>query len=103
MCRCNLPIKRTDAPPRSRTPVRKSFASSLLNFRQHLSSRLACVALLALLAISPDTARADERAVKSRVQPVYPELAKRMRIAGSVSVQVTVDAEGKVTDAKATA
>jgi TonB family protein len=82
--------------------VRKSFASSLLNFRQHLSSRLACVALLALLAISPDTARADERAVKSRVQPVYPELAKRMRIAGSVSVQVTVDAEGKVTDAKAT-
>jgi TonB family protein len=82
--------------------VRKSFASSLLNFRLHLSSRLACVALLALLAMTAGVAHAEERAIKSRVQPIYPELAKRMKIAGSVSLQVTVDAEGKVTDAKAT-
>jgi TonB family protein len=66
--------------------MRKSFASFLLNFRQRLSSRLACV----------------ERAIKSKVSPVYPELAKRMKISGSVSIQATVDAEGKVTDAKAT-
>jgi TonB family protein len=82
--------------------MRKSFASFLLNFRQHLRNRLACAVLLALLAITTDTARADERAVKSRVQPVYPELAKRMKITGLVSVQATVDAGGKVTDAKAT-
>jgi TonB family protein len=83
--------------------MRKSFAFSLLSFRKHLGSNLACIALLALLlAITTDTARADERAVKSRVQPIYPELAKRMKIAGLVSVQATVDAGGKVTDAKAT-
>jgi TonB family protein len=43
---------------------------------------------------------ADERAVKSRVVPVYPEIAKRMKIAGSVKIEATVDAHGKVTDVK---
>jgi hypothetical protein len=35
---------------------------------------------------------AEERAVKSRVAPVYPEIAKRMRISGVVKLEVTVDA-----------
>ncbi len=82
--------------------MRKLFAFFLLYLRQKLSTRLACFALLALLAASAVTARADERAIKMRVAPVSPELAKRMKISGSVSVQATVDAEGKVTDAKAT-
>jgi TonB family protein len=43
---------------------------------------------------------AEERAVKSRVAPVYPEIAKRMRIAGVVKLEVTVDPTGKVTDVK---
>ena len=43
---------------------------------------------------------ADERAIKSRVAPVYPELAKRMKIAGIVRVEATVDPEGRVTDVK---
>jgi len=43
---------------------------------------------------------ADERAVKARVAPVYPELAKRMKISGAVKLEVTVDAEGKVIDVK---
>lgn len=42
----------------------------------------------------------EDRAVKSRVAPVYPELAKRMKIGGVVKVEATVDAEGKVTDVK---
>jgi TonB family protein len=63
------------------------------------AGKLSVLALLALVAVS---ARADERAVKSRVAPAYPELAKRMRISGSVNVEATVDADGKVTDAKAT-
>ena len=46
-------------------------------------------------------ARADERAIKSRVAPVYPEIAKRMRVEGVVKLDVTVDAEGKVVDVKA--
>lgn len=34
-------------------------------------------------------------------RPVYPELAKRMRIQGTVSVQVLVDVDGRVISAKA--
>ncbi len=60
---------------------------------------LAALALLALVAVS---ARADERAVKSRVEPIYPELAKRMKISGPVNMEATVDANGKVTDVKTT-
>jgi TonB family protein len=43
---------------------------------------------------------AEQRAVKSRVAPIYPEIAKRMRISGDVKLEVTVDADGKVIDAK---
>lgn len=45
--------------------------------------------------------RAEDRAIKSRVSPVYPEIAKRMRVTGVVRLDVTVDAAGKVTDVKA--
>jgi len=58
-------------------------------------------AVLALLLTLALPARAgDDRAVKSRVPPVYPELAKRMHIAGEVKLEATVDADGKVTDVK---
>jgi TonB family protein len=57
----------------------------------------AALALMVALAIP---ARADDRAVKSKVAPVYPEIAKRMKISGVVKVEATVDAEGKVTDIK---
>ncbi len=43
---------------------------------------------------------ADERAVKAKVPPVYPELAKRMRVSGVVKMEATVDPEGKVTAVK---
>ena len=43
---------------------------------------------------------ADVRAVKSRVPPVYPEIAKRMKIDGSVTVEAKVDADGKVSEVK---
>jgi TonB family protein len=44
---------------------------------------------------------AGNRAVQSRVAPVYPELAKRMKITGAVRVEATVTADGRVKDAKA--
>jgi TonB family protein len=43
---------------------------------------------------------ADDRTVKSRVPPAYPELAKRMKIEGTVKIEATVDAGGKVTAVK---
>jgi len=41
-----------------------------------------------------------DRAVKSKAAPVYPELARRMKIEGVVTVSVTVEANGQVSSAK---
>ena len=63
--------------------------------------RLFQVAALALrLAMAIPGRAADDRAIKTRVAPVYPELAKRMRITGVVRVEATVDPAGKVTAVK---
>src|SRR5580658_8365720 len=40
------------------------------------------------------------RKVKSKVAPLYPELARRMNISGVVKIMVTVAANGTVKDAK---
>lgn len=40
------------------------------------------------------------RKPKTKVAPVYPELARRMNIAGVVKVQITVAANGSVKNAK---
>jgi TonB family protein len=40
------------------------------------------------------------RRAKSKVQPVYPDLARKMNITGTVKVQVVVGANGAVKDAK---
>jgi TonB family protein len=58
-------------------------------------------ALACVIALAMHAAAADTRAVKSRVAPVYPEIAKRLKIAGIVMVEAIVDPEGKVADAKA--
>jgi TonB family protein len=39
------------------------------------------------------------RRAKVRVQPAYPELARKMNISGSVKIQVTVATNGSVKDA----
>jgi len=57
-------------------------------------------ALVLILAIAMPIRAVDERAVKSRVSPAYPEIVKRMKIGGAVKLEATVDAQGKVTDIK---
>ena len=57
-------------------------------------------ALAAGLAL-PARAGDDQRAVKSRVAPVYPEIAKRLKITGEVKLEALVNAEGKVKSVKA--
>lgn len=42
-----------------------------------------------------------QRKVKTRVEPAYPELARRMHIEGIVKVEVTVAPNGTVKEAKA--
>jgi TonB family protein len=41
-----------------------------------------------------------DRAVKVRISPVYPELARKMKIVGVVRVEVTVSPNGSVKSAK---
>jgi len=41
-----------------------------------------------------------KRKVKKRIEPAYPDIAKRMRLTGKVRLQVVINAEGRVTSTK---
>lgn len=43
----------------------------------------------------------EGRKVKSEVKPVYPELARKMNLTGTVKVQIDISPAGAVTSAKA--
>jgi TonB family protein len=62
--------------------------------------KLVTAGALALVLAMALPARADGRGVKSRISPVYPEIAKRMRVGGMVKLEAAVDAQGKVTEVK---
>jgi TonB family protein len=53
-------------------------------------------ALALIFVLTVPAGAASQRAIKSRKQPVYPELAKRLKIAGEVKLEAVVDAQGKV-------
>ena len=58
---------------------------------------------LAVYALCPPVTGAQEeitRKVKTKIQPTYPELAKRMNISGVVRLQVVVGANGWVKNTK---
>jgi TonB family protein len=55
-----------------------------------------CVATSAPLAWGQEL----DRKTKSKVAPVYPELARRMNITGVVRVQITVAANGSIKNTK---
>ena len=73
-------------------------------------SRRVLVALLAVatlaVVVGPVRVRAQQaqsdeimRRAKSKVQPQYPDLARKMNIAGTVKIQVVVGPNGAVKDA----
>jgi TonB family protein len=68
------------------------------NFLRQSAGLFACLAL-ATACVLPLNASSD-RAVKQRVAPVYPELAKRMKVSGTVKVAATVAANGTVSATK---
>jgi len=43
---------------------------------------------------------AGDRAATHKVPPTYPPLAKQLKLTGTIKVIATVDADGKVTEAK---
>ncbi len=49
------------------------------------------------IALGQETA---ERSVKTKVEPVYPELAKSMHLSGAVKVRVTITPAGAVKSTK---
>jgi TonB family protein len=74
-------------------------------------SQRTATALLAILTLLPTVgsvqARAQQaqneeivRRARSRVQPIYPELARKMNISGTVKVEVVVAPNGTVRDAR---
>lgn len=63
--------------------------------KRGLSTRLLYLAVGALL-LSPLSLRAEDRVVVHKVAPIYPDMAKRMHITGTVRVVTTVDPAGNV-------
>jgi TonB family protein len=65
---------------------------------------LAVIAMMAGVGVAGLRAQDGQgelvRRAKSKVQPVYPELARKMNITGSVKVEVVVAPNGTVKDAK---
>lgn len=77
-----------------------------------MSRRLATAVLAVMtliLVVGPDRVGAQQnqnqndeilRRAKSKVQPSYPDLAKKMNIAGTVKIEVVVAPNGSVKDAR---
>jgi TonB family protein len=70
---------------------------------QRCFAGVALLALTGMIVLHPLPSRAEDeltRKVKSKVSPVYPELARRMSISGVVKVQVIVAPNGTVKTTK---
>ncbi len=60
---------------------------------------LVLAVLVAMILMRP-ALRAEQRKIKSQVDPIYPELAKTMHLNGTVRVEVTVSEQGTVKNTK---
>jgi TonB family protein len=66
---------------------------------------LAVVTIVGGVSLSPagaQTSQSDEinRRAKNKVPPLYPELARKMNISGTVKIEVTVATNGTVKEAR---
>ena len=66
---------------------------------------LAVVTVIGTLGLGQAGAQAPQseditRRAKSKVQPFYPELARKMKITGNVKIEVTVSPNGSVKEAR---
>jgi TonB family protein len=71
--------------------------------RLRRTSSILFVGLLALFSLVPNCssfAQSAARKIKNRVEPVYPDLARRNNIVGSARVELLVTADGRVKDVK---
>ena len=69
-------------------------------------ARIAVLSFLALITLTGSFAPAGlaqdkiDRKVKSKVQPVYPDIARRMGLSGNVKLQILVSPNGEVKETK---
>jgi TonB family protein len=61
---------------------------------------LAIGVLGSMLVCAPLSAQQSDRKPKTKVTPVYPELAKKMGVSGVVKIEITVLANGNIKEAK---
>ncbi len=69
----------------------------------NIIKRAVAIALLALAGTVTLTAQPNEesgRKIKTRVQPIYPAIARKMNVAGSVKVEVVVAPSGEIKSTK---
>jgi len=72
-----------------------------VNVKQKKAFRfISAASMIAIMTLTLQARAGDDRAVKVRVPPVYPEVAKRMHVTGEVRLEATVDAQGNVKDVK---
>ena len=63
--------------------------------------RSTAILLLAALMVCSSLALGVDRKIKNRVNPTYPEIAKKSHVSGSVKLEVMVAADGSVKSVKA--
>jgi len=80
--------------------VQANFGDRAQRLRRVAARVFQAAALALVFALAMPAGAADTRAVKSRVAPIYPEIARRMKISGAVVIEATVNAEGQVTALK---
>jgi TonB family protein len=73
--------------------------------RRLVTAAIAVLTLALTMGIAPMKAQQGQsddiiRRAKSKVQPLYPELARKMNIAGTVKIEVVVSPSGLVKDAR---
>jgi TonB family protein len=58
------------------------------------------LASLTLFSFNPACAQTATRKIKNRVEPAYPDLARRNNISGSARVELLITPDGRVKDVK---
>jgi TonB family protein len=75
------------------------FRAGSLRHGTSAARRAWILALAIALAFSTSLRAENDRKVLEKEKPVYPELAKRLKVSGTVLLNVRVDASGKVREA----
>jgi TonB family protein len=70
-------------------------------WRKTVLAGAALASLLGGSAFGQSSGDEGKRKVKTRVSPVYPELAKRMNVTGKVKIEVVITPEGRVKTTRA--